>query len=75
MLEILVFINMYNHFMNGVDVANQLRSYYNTQRTHFETWKPLWHFLLDVTITNGYKIAHCTPERPNGEEWTHYSHK
>lgn len=74
-LEIPEFIDMYNHFMNGVDVADQLRSYYNTQRTHFKTWKPLWHFLLDVTITNGYKIAHCTPERPNGEGWRHYSHK
>ena len=74
-LDIPEFIDTYNHFMNGVDVADQLRSYYNTQRTHFKTWKPLWHFLLDTTITNAYKIAHCTPERPNGEPWEHLSHK
>ena len=67
MLEIPEFIDTYNHFMNGVDMADQLRSYYSTQRTHFKTWKPLWHFLLDTTITNAYKIAHCRPERPNAE--------
>ena len=74
-LDIPEFIDMYNHFMNGVDVADQLRSYYTTQRTHFKTWKPLWHFLLDTTVTNAYKIAHCTPERPNSEPWEHFSHK
>ena len=36
-LDIPEFIDTYNHFMNGVDVADQLRSYYNTQRTHFKT--------------------------------------
>ena len=28
------YINMYNHSMNGVDMADQLRSYYNTQKSH-----------------------------------------
>ena len=28
------FINDYNHFMGGVDQADQLRSYYNIQRKH-----------------------------------------
>ena len=74
-LDIPEFIDLYNHFMNGVDVADQLRSYYTTQRTHFKTWKPLWHFLLDTTITNAYKISYCTPERPNAEPWEHLSHR
>ena len=74
-LDIPEFIDTYNHFMNGVDVADQLRSYYTTQRTHFKTWKPLWHFLLDTTVTNAYKIAHCTPERPNSEPWEHLSQR
>ena len=29
-LSIREFIDEYNHFMNGVDVADQLRSYYTT---------------------------------------------
>ena len=28
-LDIPVFIDMYNYYINGVDNANQLRSYYN----------------------------------------------
>ena len=38
------YIDMYNHFMNGVDIADQLRSYYNTQKSHWKSWKALWHF-------------------------------
>ena len=60
-LEIPEFIDMYNHYMNGVDNADQLRCYYSTQRVHFKNWKPLWHFLLDTTIVNSYKLHHCIP--------------
>ena len=60
------FIDMYNHHMNGVDQADQLRSYYNTQRTHNKTWKPLWHFLLDTAVSNAYKIAHSLGGKPYG---------
>ena len=56
------FINDYNHFMGAVDQADQLRSYYNTQRTHRKTWMPLWHFLLDITITNCFKIHRHRPQ-------------
>jgi hypothetical protein len=31
-LAIPIFINDYNHFMGGVDIADQLRAYYSTQR-------------------------------------------
>ena len=37
-LDIPDFIDLYNHFMNGVDVADQLRCYYDTQRVHLKTW-------------------------------------
>ena len=36
-LDIPEFINMYNHYMNGVDSADQLRCYYNTQRVHVKS--------------------------------------
>ena len=68
------FIDLYNHFMGGVDQADQLRSYYNTQRVHWKTWRPLFHFLLDTAITNAYKIAYCTAERPWGNSWTCSTH-
>ena len=33
-MDMPTFIDRYNHFMNGVDQADQLKSYYSTQRTH-----------------------------------------
>ena len=50
-------IDLYNHHMNGVDQADQLRSYYFTQRIHRKGWKALWSFLLDVTVVNCYKLS------------------
>ena len=34
-LHIPKFINLYNHYIKGVDRANQLRYYYTTQRVHY----------------------------------------
>jgi hypothetical protein len=56
-LSIPQFINIYNHFMGGVNQANQLRSYYNTQRTYLKSWKPLYHFLVNITVANCYKLS------------------
>lgn len=61
--------------MNEVDQADQLRSYYTTTRTYKKNWKPLWHFLLDTTVTNVYEIAHCTPKYPYGHTKDRSSHK
>jgi hypothetical protein len=52
-LFIPVAINAYNHHMNGADVANQRRKHLTTQRKHnLRTWRPLFHWLLDITLTN-----------------------
>ena len=70
------FIDDYNYFMGGVDIADQLKSYYNTQRKHHKNWKPLWHFLFDTTITNCFKLyRHCPLSRriPLPSIW--YTHK
>jgi hypothetical protein len=46
-------IHLYNHYMNGADLANQRRSHLTTQRKHnVRTWRPLFYWLLDVTLTN-----------------------
>src|SRR6266498_112357 len=49
-------IDDYNYNMNGVDVADQLRSYYNTQQTVRRNWMPLFFWLLDTVIVNAYRI-------------------
>ena len=74
-LSIPDFIDLYNHFMNGVDVADQLRSYYTSQRVHLKNWKPLWHFLLDTTVCNCFKIASTTPQKPYTELRSHVRHR
>ncbi|KAF2804911.1 uncharacterized protein BDZ99DRAFT_467143, partial [Mytilinidion resinicola] len=56
-LDIPDFIEEYNLFMCGVDVADQLRSYYNTERTYRKTWKPLFSFLLDIVVGNCYQLS------------------
>lgn len=61
--------------MNGVDCADQLRCYYNTQRVHVKSWKPLWHFLLDSTIVNSYLLHHCVPKQSNNQPRNHYSQR
>lgn len=55
-LPIPIVIDDYNHFMGGVDIADQLRGYYNTQLPVRRTWMPLFFWLLDTAIINSYLI-------------------
>ncbi|CAG8698627.1 4989_t:CDS:2 [Cetraspora pellucida] len=56
-IPILVAIDDYNYYMGGVDIADQLRSYYSTQLTVFRVWVPLFFWLLDTAIINSYLIC------------------
>ena len=47
-------IHEYNQNMNGVDVADQLRTEYSTYRTAKKWWCYLFWFLFDLAITNGF---------------------
>jgi hypothetical protein len=50
-------IDAYNHHMNGVDITNQRRKYASTQRKrNIRSWRPLFHFLLNISITNCYLL-------------------
>ena len=60
-LSIPTFIFYYNYYMCGVDIADQRRLYFTTQRIHRKTWKPLWHFLLDTVICNCFLLSSYTP--------------
>jgi len=40
----------------GVDIADQLRSYYHTQLAGRRLWLPLFFWLLDTAIVNSYII-------------------
>lgn len=57
--------------MNGVDVADQLRSYYNTQQTVRRNWMPLFFWLLDTAIVNAYRIARTLGSTQEQKEFRH----
>jgi hypothetical protein len=42
--------------MNGVDQADQLRSYYRNDRHLYRTWRPLFNYLFHTTICNASKL-------------------
>jgi hypothetical protein len=49
-------INDYNHYMGGVDIANQYRASYETHRRAERNWFPLFYFFLDAAIVNAFRI-------------------
>lgn len=50
-------INEYNSFMNGVDIADQLRGSYSTQQTTRRSWMPCWYWQLDLVLTNAFLLC------------------
>jgi hypothetical protein len=57
-LSIPCFIDDYNQYMGGVDLANQFRESYETHRPTFRTWWPLFYWLIDVASINAYRLYH-----------------
>lgn len=47
----------YNNYMGGVDIHDQLRSYYPTQLKALRSWIGLFFFLLDAAIVNAFLIC------------------
>jgi hypothetical protein len=52
----------YNQHMGGVDVADQLRCYYETHLTSRRTWYPLFFWALDTGIINAFLIYKDCPQ-------------
>jgi hypothetical protein len=57
LLDILTWVDDYNHNMNSVDLANQFRQAYDTQQIAYRIWMPLLHWILDQAAINAFKIA------------------
>jgi hypothetical protein len=55
-LSIPHFIDDYNQYMGGVDLANQYRELYKTHKPTLRTWWPLFYWLIDVTCINVYRL-------------------
>ena len=58
-------VSIYNASMNGVDVSDQYRNYYQSGTVSIKWWKYLMWFFFDLSIVNGYileKIARKSKE-------------
>ena len=44
----------YNKYMGGVDLADQLLSYYGFGHRTVKWWRRAFFFLLDMAVVNGY---------------------
>lgn len=54
--------------MGGVDTANRYRADFTTLRPkNYRYWKPLFHWLLDIVLTNSYLLAKAS-RKPQIEE-------
>jgi hypothetical protein len=63
-LSIPCFIDDYNQYMGGVDLANQFRESYETHRPTFRNWWPLFYWLVDVACVNAYRLHRLYVEKP-----------
>ena len=64
-LQIPLAIDQYNHYMGGVDVADQLRKNMTVHRPwEARIWRPLWYYILDTCLVNSYLIHKGKSEDP-----------
>jgi hypothetical protein len=65
-LQIPSFINNYNQYIGGVDLANQFREVYKSHKPTFRNWWPLFYWLIEVACINGYRLYRLSTveERP-----------
>jgi Transposase IS4 len=55
-LEIPALIDMYNHHMNGVDLADQKRASYAPMRRLRRTWLPLFFYCFETAVSNAAEL-------------------
>ena len=55
-LQIPCFIDDYNQYIGGIDLANQFRESYETHKPTFRTWWPLFYWLINVACINAYRL-------------------
>ena len=46
----------YNHYIGGVDIADQLRAGFSTQQRGVKPWRALFYWLLDTSTINAFCI-------------------
>jgi hypothetical protein len=64
MLPIPTCFDDYNHHMGGVDIADQLHTYYDIQLVSARTWWPMFFWALQSMIINARIIYSDHPDAP-----------
>ena len=54
----------YTLHMGGVDLKDQLCSYYRTGRASHKWWRYIFWFLLNINITNAWILFKCSTHQP-----------
>ena len=49
-------VDLYNHNMNGVDIADQHSVYYTFQRKTRKWWRKVFFWLVETTVVNSYVL-------------------
>ena len=60
-------VDCYNHFMNGVDIADQQSVYYRFIRKTVKWWKKIAFWLIETSMVNSYilyKLTVASPKSP-----------
>ena len=57
----------YNQYMGGVDLNDQLRSYYPSGRSGTKWWRYLFWFIFDVSIINALILERLSPTEATNE--------
>ena len=57
-------VSLYQQNFRGVDVCDQLRAAYGVGRASKKWWKYLLHFMLNMSIINGFVVMIETPDTP-----------
>ena len=70
-LEIPRYIDEYNFNMGGVDIADQHRQAYSTQRKSMRNWLPKCYWMIDHACINAFKIGVHAP----GGHWGKKQHQ
>ena len=55
--------------MDGVDIADQLHSYFTTQCVARRNWQSFFYWLLDIAIVNAYRLAHTNSSKASHREF------
>ena len=62
---------LYNNFMGGVDLNDQLRGYYSVRIKGRKSYKYIWWFVFDMAVTNAYILCknHSTLTTPSVKDF------